>query len=103
MEMINTAINNLFLVFSLPVALIGFSITNIAKGFLPDKIEQKWMPVISMVVCSSVTLIPQFNANIVTGLLTGCLISGGFSGFVDFLKDVAKHITKGAKTNEQPQ
>jgi hypothetical protein len=70
------------------VAVVGLSVIAIANLWLRDALEAKWDPIIGIVVCCLVSLMPKMQCDIITGLLTGCLITGGYILIIDFVKKV---------------
>ena len=77
---------------NLTVAIVGLTATEIAKKFLPDAWEDKWVMLIGVVVCGLITLVPKFNCDIVTGIITGCFIVGGYSILFKFVKMVIQGL-----------
>jgi len=78
----------------LKVAVVGLTATEIAKKWLPDRIEDKWIPIISIIICGLVSLIPKFNTDVVTGIITGCFITGGYALLISFIKKIIVAIFK---------
>jgi len=74
--------------FNIIIIFIGLGITEIAKKWLPDNIEGKWIPVISLVSCVALAFVFKVANPIVVGLCTGVLISGGYSALMSFVKNI---------------
>jgi len=74
--------------FNLLLIFIGLGIVEIAKKFLPDSIEGKWIPVISLVSCVILAFAFKLANPIVVGLCTGVFISGGYSAILTFIKNI---------------
>jgi len=81
-------LNQLLQYFNLNIIFIGLGITEIAKKFLPDNIEGKWIPVIAVVSCVGLAFAFKASNALVVGLCTGILISGGYSALMNFIKSI---------------
>jgi hypothetical protein len=96
-QSINTLIKMLadFLVMiHIPIAAIGLTITAVIKRIMKDSIEGIWLPIIAIVLCGSLSLIHKFNCDIVTGITTGCIITGGYALVIDLIKKIIEQIFK---------
>ena len=74
------------------VAVVGLSVVAIANLWLKDALEAKWDPIIGIAVCCLVSIMPRVHCDIITGLLTGCLITGGYLLIIEFVKKVITSI-----------
>lgn len=92
---------------NLTVAIVGLTATEIAKKFLPDAVEDKWVMIIGVAVCGLVSLVPKFNCDIVTGVITGCFIVGGYAILFKFVKMVIEALLNfkngNGKQEDKPQ
>jgi len=95
---------DILVLIDLKVAVIGLTITEIAKKWLPDNIEDKYIPIIAIAICGISTFIPKINCDIITGIITGCFITGGYALLITFIKKIIEAIFKlknGGNTNGQ--
>ena len=76
------------------VALVGLTATELSKDLLPDNIEKKWMRIIGVVVCCLLAIIPSFECSIVSAMVTGCLVVGGYAFLFKFVQSIIESIFK---------
>jgi len=79
-------------------------IVELAKIYIPDNLEPKLLPVISIAVGGLISVIPQLHLSIIVGLVSGFTATAGYNaGFIGIQKIVNIITTAMTTQPEQPK